>query len=82
MARISAEPKYSIILPTYNERKNLPVIVWLIEKAFTEQCAPLPPSSSLPAQESSANASIVSSTGKLSSSMMAPLMAPRTSQNS
>jgi dolichol-phosphate mannosyltransferase len=23
-------PKYSIILPTYNERENLPVIVYLI----------------------------------------------------
>jgi len=28
--------KYSVILPTYNERKNLPVITWLIEKTFTE----------------------------------------------
>jgi len=30
--------KYSVILPTYNERKNLPVIVWLLAKTFTEQC--------------------------------------------
>jgi len=29
--------KYSIILPTYNERKNLPIITWLIEKTFSEQ---------------------------------------------
>ncbi|KAI0313048.1 glycosyltransferase family 2 protein [Amylostereum chailletii] len=28
--------KYSVILPTYNERKNLPVIVWLLNKVFTE----------------------------------------------
>ncbi|KAG9122212.1 dolichol-P-mannose synthesis [Ceratobasidium sp. 392] len=28
--------KYSVILPTYNERKNLPVIVWLLAKTFTE----------------------------------------------
>ncbi|EJD02552.1 glycosyltransferase family 2 protein [Fomitiporia mediterranea MF3/22] len=28
--------KYSIILPTYNERKNLPVITWLIAKTFEE----------------------------------------------
>ncbi|KZV62625.1 glycosyltransferase family 2 protein [Peniophora sp. CONT] len=28
--------KYSVILPTYNERKNLPVIVWLLNKTFTE----------------------------------------------
>jgi dolichol-phosphate mannosyltransferase len=27
--------KYSVILPTYNERKNLPVIVWLLAKTFT-----------------------------------------------
>ncbi len=24
--------EYSIILPTYNERENLPLITWLIEK--------------------------------------------------
>ena len=29
--------KYSVILPTYNERKNLPVIIWLLAKTFTEQ---------------------------------------------
>jgi hypothetical protein len=29
--------KYSVILPTYNERKNLPIIVWLIQKTFTEK---------------------------------------------
>ncbi|KAG6874156.1 hypothetical protein C0995_005574 [Termitomyces sp. Mi166 len=28
--------KYSVILPTYNERKNLPVIVWLLAKVFEE----------------------------------------------
>ncbi|KZV92073.1 dolichol-phosphate mannosyltransferase [Exidia glandulosa HHB12029] len=28
--------KYSVILPTYNERKNLPVIVWLIANTFNE----------------------------------------------
>jgi len=28
--------KYSVILPTYNERKNLPVIIWLLAKTFTE----------------------------------------------
>lgn len=26
--------KYSVILPTYNERRNLPVIVWLLAKTF------------------------------------------------
>lgn len=29
--------KYSVILPTYNERKNLPIIVWLLAKTFNEQ---------------------------------------------
>jgi len=30
--------KYSVILPTYKERKNLPLIVWLIAKVFNEKC--------------------------------------------
>ena len=29
--------KYSVILPTYNERKNLPIIVWLLVKVFEEE---------------------------------------------
>lgn len=28
--------KYSIILPTYNEKKNLPILVYLLEKEFTK----------------------------------------------
>jgi len=28
--------KYSVILPTYNERKNLPIIVWLLNDIFTK----------------------------------------------
>nr|CAG4643423.1 EOG090X0B9X [Ilyocryptus agilis] len=28
--------KYTILLPTYNERENLPIIVWLIVKSFNE----------------------------------------------
>jgi len=31
-----AENKYSVILPTYNERKNLPIIVWLLNDTFTK----------------------------------------------
>lgn len=27
---------YSIILPTYNERENLPIIYYLIDKTFTK----------------------------------------------
>jgi len=30
--------KYSVILPTYNERKNLPIIIWLLAKVFKEGC--------------------------------------------
>lgn len=30
--------KYSVILPTYNERKNLPIITWLLAKTFREKC--------------------------------------------
>ena len=29
--------KYSVILPTYNERKNLPIVTWLLAKTFTEK---------------------------------------------
>ncbi|KAJ8326167.1 dolichol-P-mannose synthesis [Batrachochytrium dendrobatidis] len=32
----SNENKYSVLLPTYNERQNLPIIVWMLVKAFTE----------------------------------------------
>lgn len=28
--------KYSVLLPTYNERENLPILVWLLAKMFTE----------------------------------------------
>ncbi|KAK9475288.1 dolichol-phosphate mannosyltransferase-like protein [Dipodascopsis tothii] len=28
--------KYSVILPTYNERKNLPIITWLLAETFTK----------------------------------------------
>ena len=28
--------KYSVLLPTYNERDNLPIIVWLLVKYFSE----------------------------------------------
>lgn len=34
---MAAANKYSVILPTYNERKNLPIICWLIEKTFREK---------------------------------------------
>ncbi|CAO3686519.1 unnamed protein product [Umbelopsis ramanniana] len=28
--------KYSVLLPTYNERENLPVITWLLARTFTQ----------------------------------------------
>jgi len=28
--------KYSVLLPTYNERRNLPIIVWLLNQTFTQ----------------------------------------------
>lgn len=31
-SEITKSDKYSILLPTYNERENLPIIVWLIIK--------------------------------------------------
>jgi len=32
----STKDKYSILLPTYNERQNLPLIIWLIAEAFSK----------------------------------------------
>lgn len=32
----SAKNVYSVILPTFNERQNLPIITWLLNKTFTE----------------------------------------------
>ena len=29
--------KYSVLLPTYNERRNLPIITWLLAKTFEEK---------------------------------------------
>ena len=31
------EPQYTVILPTYNEKDNLPLIIWLIVKTFEEK---------------------------------------------
>nr|CAG8502076.1 1673_t:CDS:2 [Entrophospora candida]CAG8570671.1 6357_t:CDS:2 [Entrophospora candida] len=32
----SIEDKYSVILPTYNERGNLPILIWLLARTFKE----------------------------------------------
>ncbi|XP_025787575.1 dolichol-phosphate mannosyltransferase subunit 1 isoform X1 [Puma concolor] len=34
--RVLRQDKYSVLLPTYNERENLPLIVWLLVKSFSE----------------------------------------------
>lgn len=39
----SGKDSYSVILPTFNERQNLPIITWLLNRTFTEKCAYLPP---------------------------------------
>lgn len=36
MAPKAQKDKYSILLPTYNERRNLPIITWLLNRTFTE----------------------------------------------
>jgi hypothetical protein len=35
----AAKNKYSVILPTYNERRNLPIIIWLIQRTFNQEYA-------------------------------------------
>lgn len=35
--KMAVKNKYSILLPTYNERKNLPIVTWLLNKTFTEK---------------------------------------------
>ncbi|XP_046337883.1 dolichol-phosphate mannosyltransferase subunit 1-like [Haliotis rufescens] len=33
---MASKNKYTVLLPTYNERENLPLIVWLLVKCFSE----------------------------------------------
>ena len=33
---MGSKTKYSVLLPTYNERENLPIIVWLLVKHLGE----------------------------------------------
>ena len=32
-----AREKYSVLLPTYNERDNIAIVVWLLVRTFTER---------------------------------------------
>lgn len=34
---MASKDKYSVILPTYNERQNLPVIVQMLADVFTKE---------------------------------------------
>jgi glycosyltransferase involved in cell wall biosynthesis len=34
---MASKTKYSVILPTYNERQNLPVIVQMLSDVFTKE---------------------------------------------
>ncbi|KAJ8606126.1 hypothetical protein MRB53_041202 [Persea americana] len=36
MVAKGVQHKYSVLLPTYNERKNLPIITWLLARTFTQ----------------------------------------------
>lgn len=36
-AKDVAGNKYSVILPTYNERRNLPIVAWLLNRTFTQR---------------------------------------------
>lgn len=36
-ASMTAHNKYSVLLPTYNERENLPIITWLLARTFTQE---------------------------------------------
>lgn len=31
---VNSKNKYSVLLPTYNERENLPIITWLLADVF------------------------------------------------
>ena len=34
---MASKDKYSVILPTYNERQNLPVLVQMLSEVFTKE---------------------------------------------
>lgn len=37
MAKGATKNVYSVILPTFNERQNLPIITWLLQRTFSEK---------------------------------------------
>ena len=36
-ARLGAGNRYSVLLPTYNERQNLPIMIDLLVQTFTQK---------------------------------------------
>jgi len=34
-----SKERYSVLLPTYNERDNIAIVVWLLVKTFTSRLA-------------------------------------------
>lgn len=74
--------KYSVLLPTYNERRNLPIITWLLNKTFTEKYvdAPLQFPSPTICTSSTNLCQLATLTGNSSSSTMARPTAPKKSQ--
>ena len=42
MAKGKRTHKYSVLLPTYNERENIGIIVALLVKTFQSRCCPAP----------------------------------------
>jgi hypothetical protein len=34
-----SKDRYSVLLPTYNERDNIAIVVWLLVKTFTSRLA-------------------------------------------
>jgi hypothetical protein len=61
----NTKTKYSVLLPTYNERRNLPIIVWLLQRMFTEQL--VAPAMHMDITRQSNTTSLGNSTGKSSS---------------
>ncbi len=37
MSSSKSNPKYSVLMPTYNEKENLPLITWLLRSIAEEK---------------------------------------------
>lgn len=81
-AAMAVKNKYSVLLPTFNERKNLPIIVWLLNKTFTEKYAGTHAYNLLLHTLNTNHHPTAPSTGKSSSSTTALPTEPKMSPNS